>query len=131
MSVSPYAPPASMLTEAPLSDEESAALYDVGRGQKAILWLMIASLLPFLPLVVRVFVGPLYAALSYRITQHVYSPLVGVGMALLCGLPFLGLFALAVVNARATRRLRRAGIRVGFMGADVSHLRAPPAQTEA
>ena len=119
---SPYATPRSVVADVPSSD--AAVLYDVGRGQRAILWLMLVSFVPFIPLAIRVFVGPLCAALSYRIARHVYSPLAVIPMALLCGLPLLGLFALAAVNARATKRLRSAGIRVGLMGADVSHLRS-------
>ena len=129
MSVSPYAPPASSLVEPALAGTEWDAVYDVGRGQRALLWLMLASFLPFLPLVVRAFIGPVCAVFSYRVARHVYSPIAAVAMALLCGLPLLGLFALAFLNARATRLLRRAGVRVGFMGADVSRLR--PASSES
>lgn len=122
MTASPYATPESVIADAPGSGP--AALYAVGRGQKAILWLVVLSLLPLVPLAVRVFVGPVFAALAYRIARHVYSPVAALAVALLCGLPLFGLFALGFLNARATRLLRGAGIRVGFMGADVSHLRS-------
>ena len=125
MTASPYATPGSVIHEVPGS--EPGALYDVGRGQKAILWLIVASILPLVPLAVRVFVGPVFAALAYRVARHVYSPVGALAVALLCGLPLVGLFALGFLNARATRLLRGAGIRVGFMGANVSHLRSIPA----
>src|SRR5262245_48960545 len=117
MTASPYATPGSVVGEAPGS--EPTALYDVGRGQQAILWLILASLLSLVPLAIRVFVGPVFAALAYRVARHVYSPIGALAVALLCGLPLVGLFALGFLNARATRLLRGAGIRVGFMGADV------------
>jgi hypothetical protein len=122
VSANPYASPASVLETS--DGSESAVLYRVGRGQKAILWLMLISLLPFVPFALRAFVGPICAVLSYRVAQHLYPPILAVIVALLCGLPLFGLVALAFLNARATKLLRSAGIRVGFMGADVSHLRA-------
>ena len=121
-SANPYTTPESVVAE--LGSAAPVALYDVGRGQRAILWLMLVSLLPFLPLALRAFVGPVCAVFSYRVARHVYSPIAAVGIALLCGLPLLGLVALGFLNARATRLLRSAGIRVGFMGAKVAHLRS-------
>jgi hypothetical protein len=129
MTPNPYATPESVVAESAVSSAD--ALYDVGRGQKVILWLVLVSLLPFLPLTVRVFVGPVCAAFSYRVARHLYSPVFAVVMALLCGLPLLGLVALAFLNARATRLLRSAGIHVGFMGANVAHLRSGAAQPAA
>jgi hypothetical protein len=124
MSASPYATPASV--SAALGDPGAgpAEIYDVGFGQKALVWLVLASLSPFLPLAVRAFLGPVCAAFAYRATRHLSSPPAAVAMALLCGLPLLGLVAIGFVSMRATRALRAAGIPVGMMGADVWRLRA-------
>ena len=62
-----------------------------------------------------------------RLAMALYGPVIGV----LCGVPMfmpcIGLLALLVINQQATQELRRAGVRVGFMGADMTQF-APERQ---
>jgi predicted RNA-binding Zn-ribbon protein involved in translation (DUF1610 family) len=55
--------------------------------------------------------------LSLKVSNIAVAILVGLS-CLLCGC--LGVIPLAIVNARATNRLRDAGVNVGFFGADMS-----------
>ena len=126
MDETPDAPP-DRVGAASAPEIGAAELYDIGRGQKALLWLMLVLvplfLLP-LPLAVRAYLGLVCAAFAFPLALHLYPPLAAVAMALLCGVPLLGLVFVAFLNVRATRILRRAGIRVGLLGADISQLRA-------
>jgi hypothetical protein len=62
-----------------------------------------------------------------RLAANLYrSTLVGILNGLAMFLPFIGLLVLAMVNARATRVLKKHGIRVGLLGANSSDVDAIP-----
>jgi predicted RNA-binding Zn-ribbon protein involved in translation (DUF1610 family) len=52
--------------------------------------------------------------------MKVYSTAVGVLMGVLAIVPCLGLIMLLIINQAATKRLTESGIKVGFLGADMS-----------
>jgi hypothetical protein len=120
MTGNPYATPDSVVSDA--ATPHALRLYELGRSQRMLLWLVVCALAAAVMPVLRLFVGLLCILLSYRIARQVYSPALAFGMCVLCGVPGVGLLALGAIHARGTRLLRASGIRVGFVGADVSHL---------
>jgi hypothetical protein len=121
MSPNPYAPPQARIAE---RDAAPSALYEIGRNQQILVWMALCSLLSIaLPSVLRPLIGGLCAMFAYRLGRQLYPLLGATALALLTLVPLLGLLALLAINVRATRRLRAAGLRVGFMGARVAHLR--------
>jgi hypothetical protein len=122
MTGNPYATPASVVSDA--ATPRALRLYEIGRSQRTILWLVVCALAAAVMPVLRLFVGLLCILLSYPIARHVYSPPLAFVMCVLCGVPGVGALALGAIHARCARLLRGSGIRVGFIGADVSHLRA-------
>ena len=82
----------------------------------------------------RMFLG--LAALAVSVTAAVFVfmlalSLYGTGVGILLGIltlvPLLGLLVLLIINGKATTILRQHGLKVGLLGADVSHLPAGPA----
>lgn len=62
-----------------------------------------------------------------RLAANLYrSTLVGILNGVVMFLPLIGLFVLVILNMRATRILKKHGIRVGLMGANSSDLQAIP-----
>jgi hypothetical protein len=51
---------------------------------------------------------------------RVYGVALGLAMALLSIVPYVGLLVLCVINAKATRLLKGCGFKVGLMGAKLS-----------
>jgi hypothetical protein len=104
-------------------------------------WLMVAILGHFLAivfqlggprtapliLVVAVFVVPIGLYGVMKLAARLYrSRVVGILNGLAMFLPLIGLFVLLILNGRATRLLRKYGIRIGLMGArsaDLNRLR--------
>ena len=103
-------------------------LLDVADNQKHVIWLLVLGLLAPLNQLLAVVIGIVQAWFMFRLTQAVrLSTAVYVVAALI---PIVGLVALLVVNGKATKVLRRNGVRVGLLGAksaDVARLKAAAA----
>jgi len=56
----------------------------------------------------------------FRLAMRLYGVGTGVFLALMTILPCIGLMVLLGINSKATTKLKLNGIKVGFMGADVS-----------
>ena len=80
---------------------------------------LVPEMLPIVGLVVLTvaLVGAIFLAL---LTMELYGIGWGALMSLLSLLPLIGLLVLLAVNGRATRLLRKNGISVGLLGADLS-----------
>jgi predicted RNA-binding Zn-ribbon protein involved in translation (DUF1610 family) len=93
-----------------------AEVQEVGERQKAILWLLLASVVAHV--VVQpalILTGLLCVVFVFKLAKAERSKAAWLWGAL-AFLPVLSLFALLVVNGKATRILRGAGLRVGIMG---------------
>jgi hypothetical protein len=58
----------------------------------------------------------------FLLATKVYNPVVGVLLGFLTLIPCIGLLVLLVINSKATSTLKRHGIGVGLLGADLSKL---------
>jgi hypothetical protein len=58
----------------------------------------------------------------FLLSMKIYSPVVGVLLALLTFIPCVGLIVLLIINSQATSILRRHGISVGLLGANMSDI---------
>ncbi len=92
-------------------------------GANAIDLMKVSPIFSFLMIVSFVLVAA-SAVFGFMLSMKVSNVAVGILVALcnvLCGC--IGLIPLAIMNGRATNRLREAGIDVGFFGADMSAFR--------
>lgn len=99
-----------------------AEVHEVGKRQKTILWLLLASIVAhvvFQPALILT--GLLCVVFIFKLAKAEKSKAAWV-WAILAFLPILSLIALLVVNGRATRILRDAGLKVGVMGANKQQL---------
>ena len=67
-------------------------------------------------------VGVAGAAFAVLLAMKVYGTLSGILLGLLILIPLVGLLVLLLINGKATRILRENGIRVGLLGANLSHV---------
>ena len=83
----------------------------------------------FVPVVVIAELGFGVALLVFvvKLAVRVYPGGSGVALGLLAAVPYVGFVALLVVNAAATKRLRRQGVRVGLLGARTADIETPRA----
>ena len=104
------------------TDFTKAEVHEVGKRQKVILWLLVASMVAhvvFQP--ATILTGALSVVFVFKLAKAARSKAAWF-WAVLALLPILCLIALLVVNGRATRILRAAGLKVGVMGADKQQL---------
>jgi hypothetical protein len=124
--------------EAQLVDEKPKYLnlVQIVDRQKKLIWMLLLSVILEVPVWLLVFFGPPLAGLAaagfFVAFYVVYRTVISIQLALaiyndqamgfiqglLTCIPILGLLALLSINGRATRTLKRHGIRVGFWGAD-------------
>jgi len=110
-------------------------LFEIGRGQKKILCLILVSIpivigLPFVPAtrfsvmligVLFILIGCIGAVLIYRLATALDEP--WPWLYVVCAfIPYVNTATLLIVNVKATAALKARGIRVGLMGADRSEL---------
>jgi hypothetical protein len=126
-SQNPYTPPSSRVADVADGDLESIeSLNRVARGQRQVMFALLAEIAASviaraapqigLLLLIAAFIYSVVALL--RLTSALGISIVS--RVLLCvGLliPLLSLLVLAVLSSRASRRLRAAGFRIGFLGA--------------
>lgn len=95
--------------------------YDVGKKQKAILWLILASIgaffIPFAIFVVAI-IGVVFVYQLASAQKSSYAWL----WALLQIVPLVSLICLLILNQRATKIVRDKGVKVGLMGANSKEL---------
>jgi hypothetical protein len=107
-----------------------AEILRIAEKQKAIIWVVLASLLAVFIRPALIVTGILSAVFMYQLARAVRKS--GWAFAMGALIPLVGTVALLVVNSEATAALRSRGIRVGLMGAnrdDLDRLRTHPADT--
>jgi hypothetical protein len=67
-------------------------------------------------------VGLFSTVFVFLLAMKVYGVPIGILLGILAMVPCLGLLVLLMINGKATRVLRHNGIRIGFMGANLSEL---------
>jgi len=137
--MNPYEPPRAASLD--FSPNEHAQLVQIARFQRAINLLILAHIGLYgvaLPLQKIPVLGPMVlgiAGLAVGIASIVAvvrlaNVLHGTGVAVLCAIlmfvPCLNLLTLLVLNSGATSRLRKAGYRVGLLGADPDEVARSP-----
>lgn len=135
MSQKPFVPPPS---DADHVEGVSNELLEIVVAQRGMMWLLAAKfgtdftfsvakefttdLLLIAYLSVCVLVALAMGYYVFRLSNAIY----GVGPAVVCAVislvPCLGLLAVLILNGNAIDQLRKAGVRVGFMGATKSQL---------
>lgn len=111
------------------ADVRSVAVYQKGL-LVCILIYIIAVICQFaLPENMRIFlglgvllVGLVGAVYVILLAMKIYHPVIGVVLGILTMVPCLGLLLLLLINSRATEILKRNGISVGLMGANLSEI---------
>jgi len=114
-------------------------LYEVAKRQKAVLfWLLLLILahvaviygkssfpVPALLFLILAFyaVAVTTMVFVFRLAIKVYGIGWGIFGAILVLVPIISLFALLVINGKATKILRAHEIHVGFLGADLAQIR--------
>ncbi|HWE18579.1 MAG TPA: hypothetical protein VG758_15565 [Hyphomicrobiaceae bacterium] len=100
-----------------------ADLRAVGVAQRdALLWLVGAFVLYFaFPLLgvpyPYLFIAPIFVYWTFRISRALKDPMiVALVLAAISAVALIGLICLLILSVRATRLLRRAGIKVGILG---------------
>ncbi|MDR2112792.1 MAG: hypothetical protein LBQ62_06815 [Candidatus Accumulibacter sp.] len=122
----PYSPPSSTVADAEDSFIDLDRHNRIAAGQRMMVFAVLVSLLA-MPL--RAVTGEFTLAISIvtailavvgvvRLTRGLgHSVPVCILCAILMIVPLLNLIVMLILNARATRRLRAAGYRVGLLGA--------------
>lgn len=123
----PYAPPSAKVADVAPDDSESLeSLNLVARGQRHVMFALLAQIVASGFMGVQPVVGGVLvlAAFLYGVIAVVrLASALGdsvVSRVLFCLgllLPLLSLIVLAVLSARASKRLRAAGFKIGFLGA--------------
>jgi hypothetical protein len=123
----PYAPPSAPVADAAhLGPDSIESLNRIARGQRQVMFALLAQIAASVLARVVPQIGLLLLILTliYSIVALVrLASALGISVVsrvLLCvGLviPLISLLVLAVLSARASRRLRAGGFRIGFLGA--------------
>ncbi|MEQ8789243.1 MAG: hypothetical protein RIC55_23315 [Pirellulaceae bacterium] len=134
MSENPYQSPAAVPQIVGVKSGSREDLRGVAKCQKGIivciLIYLIAVICQFaIPPEIRPFLGLGVLALGvvgtvfvFLLAIKVYSTGVGVLLGILTLIPCVGLIVLLVINAKATGVLKQNGIKVGLLGANLSHI---------
>ncbi|WP_254510856.1 hypothetical protein [Anatilimnocola floriformis] len=69
--------------------------------------------------VLQLAISVLQSFAMFRLGKSLYSIGGAIGMAIISFVPCLGLLFMLIANQTATGKLNRAGIKVGFLGADL------------
>jgi len=103
----------------------------IAKGQKGILWCILANILLFVLIVLLgptmrlLFLGiiPLQLYFIYKLASALKS---GAPVLWMIGMffPLISLILLLILTDRATKAIRAAGFRVGLMGATISDIEA-------
>jgi hypothetical protein len=135
----PYAPPGPGRAGKPKSGKgkKKAELRSIATSQRWLIICILINILAYIACLVSLRLGSLALALvfvlilliasiaatvfSFMLTMKISNVGMAVLVLLLSLIPCAGLIALLVVNGIATKRLKDAGIHVGFLGADVSN----------
>ncbi len=96
--------------------------YEVGKKQKAIMWLILASLIAFFIPYATFVVGIIGIVLVYQLAKAQKSSVAWL-WALLQIIPVVSLICLLIINQKATSILKQKGVRVGLMGGDSTQLK--------
>ncbi len=118
MNDNPYNTPEATSPGGEKTDDRQFVI-SVGKSQRAIMWVILASIIglfiPFAPIVT----GILCVVFLYKMAKALkMSTASCVLLAIGAFIPIVGLIILLVVNSKATKLIRDNGIRVGLMGAN-------------
>ena len=67
-------------------------------------------------------VGLVGAIFAILLAIKTHGPVFGIILGILCLVPFLGLLTLLLINSKATTVLKKNGIKVGLLGANLSSI---------
>ena len=96
--------------------------YEIGKRQKAILWLILLSIfLIFIPKIGPILSAVINIMFVYKLAVALKSKVAWL-WCLLMIVPLVSLISLLIINGKATTALRTAGIKVGLMGANKAQL---------
>ncbi|MGD9720623.1 MAG: hypothetical protein AB7O59_16530 [Pirellulales bacterium] len=139
-SENPYQSPATDARAIGVRTGSRVELYNVARYQRAVLVCLLLQIMvgvasamvpedsaPVVSFVIGmalIAVGLGGVVTVFLLAVNVYETWVGAVVGLLALVPCLGLLVLLAVNAKATSILRRNGIKVGFLGANLAQFQA-------
>jgi hypothetical protein len=123
----PYTPPSAPVADVAQNDGESIeTLNRIARGQRQVMFALLAEIAASILVRTLPQIGLLLliGALIYSVVALVrlasalgYSVVSRVLLCIGLFIPLISLLVLAVLSARASRRLRAGGFHVGFLGA--------------
>ncbi len=100
----------------------------IGLAQRLLLWAVLASILGWVIPFAFIITIPFQLYCVYKLAKALQlSTVASVLYLIAMFIPLVSLICLLILNGRATRALKEAGIRVGLMGAKPSTL--PSAET--
>ena len=127
-------PDAELSDETRRSEEEIGEVLIVARRQKAVIYTilgyfilaaLVSGLPPSLRPLVQILGIPFWLAIiifSARLCWRVYSKPVAVLLVILSVVPLVNLLVLVAASSRATKEIKKAGFKVGFMGANIAKI---------
>ncbi len=138
MPENPSVPPTSRQESSANADGDANSLVEIVLAQRGMMWLFIAKLgvdftvnmaqefgagpIPIAYLSIFVLVALAMGYFVFRLSNATY----GIGPAVVCTalsfVPCLGLFTILILNGSTMDRLRKSGVKVGFMGATKTQL---------
>ncbi len=134
MSQNPYQSPATDAHVIGINSGNIEDLRKVAKYQKGVITCILIQLLAIgaqfaLPPELQIFlalglliVGITSTVFIFLLAVNVYTTGVGVLLGILALIPCIGLLVLLTVNGKATTVLRKNGIKVGLMGANLSQI---------
>lgn len=103
--------------------EHKCSVSDIASAQKLVILAVVVGLVGNIYWPIMIVTLPFMVFAGYRLATALGMSTESTVLFLIAMLiPFLGLVCLLVLNARATRALRKAGVRVGLLGAKGSDL---------
>lgn len=137
----PYASPA-IVEESIRPEAENRRLYEIAKAQRFLVLIIGVGMLtgilfqvllqferadrPWFNLAlfsgvgVQLVVSVLQSVAMFRMGKTVHNLFQAVGLAIFSFIPCIGLIVMLIINNQATTALQAGGIKVGFLGADLS-----------
>lgn len=132
MTENPYQSPQAAADAVEILVESREYLRSVARSQKGILFCILIYLIAMFGVfwlpnemlsvisVIVLLVGIVGALFVFMLAIKLYGAVLGIMLGVLSLVPLAGLLILSIVNGKATGVLRKNGVKVGLLGADIS-----------
>ena len=105
-----------------MSSFTNAEIYEIGKRQRAILWLIIISIpAMFIPIIGPITTAIINVIFVYKLAKALKSDVAWLWCILVI-IPLVSLISLVIINGKATNALRKSGIKVGLMGGNKEQL---------